>query len=157
LARSLPPDHPDLALPYKGRGQAALARGRFAAARDDLERALEFFEEALHIYEQAFGAEHHRVAFALTGMGQALIGLDRPAEAIPHLERALVIRTGTAVEPTDLAETRFALARALAAGEGDPARARELATLARDAYAADGDKSKATQAEVDAWLAARDP
>jgi tetratricopeptide (TPR) repeat protein len=37
---SLPANHPDLALPLKGRGQVALADGRPAQAVEDLERAL---------------------------------------------------------------------------------------------------------------------
>jgi hypothetical protein len=71
--------------------------------------------------------------------------------------RALSIRTTRQVDPVALAQTRFALARALwtapvAQGRDRP-RARTLAEQARDAYTALGDAEKTSLAEVQAWLA----
>ncbi|MFV8755908.1 protein kinase domain-containing protein [Nannocystaceae bacterium ST9] len=44
LGRVLPPDHLDLAFPYKGRGKSRLARGDHAGAILDLEQALRLHE-----------------------------------------------------------------------------------------------------------------
>ncbi len=88
----------------------------------------------------------------------ALTSLGAPTGAIPHLERALTLRTTNEEgAPIDLARTRFELARALwsapAAAGRDRPRARELAELAAADEAA-GDKSSKSLTEVREWLAA---
>ena len=97
------------------------------------------------------------VADPLTGLGQTLLGLAKPGDALPLLERALTIRTTHQVDPADLADTRFALARALwiapAAQDRDRPRARTLAEQAHAAFASLGDAQKAKLAEVQTWLA----
>jgi hypothetical protein len=74
------------------------------------------------------------------------------------LERALAIRTKDALPP-ELAETRFALARAVWDARGDRARAVALANDARAGYAPDAARFGGEYAEavaaIDAWLAAR--
>jgi hypothetical protein len=75
----------------------------------------------------------------------------KPAKAIPLLERALEIRRAANADPTLIAETRFALARALWDG-GQRKRAVAEATSARAAFAASPDRA-AEVAEVDAWFA----
>jgi len=73
-------------------------------------------------------------------------------EAVALLERALAIRLAGNVQPEELAETRFALARALAPAQAR--RARELALQALQDYA----RTVGSQRErlaVEAWLAAR--
>ncbi|HTM22550.1 MAG TPA: tetratricopeptide repeat protein, partial [Kofleriaceae bacterium] len=89
----------------------------------------------------------------LTGLAEALLGLDRPAEALPLAERAAAIREKNAL-PAELAESRFALARARWA-TGDRARALAVARQARDGFAGAGALAAPQAAEVDAWLAAR--
>ncbi len=68
----------------------------------------------------------------------------------------MTIRITHASDPTELAATRFALARALweaPAEQGrDRARAHELAELARTAYAEAGKKSAKELSEVETWL-----
>ena len=71
------------------------------------------------------------------------------------LERALALRTATPGDPVDLAATQMALARALWDGHADRARARDLATRARAAYAAAGGGKERSLSEVDAWLRGR--
>ncbi|HEY1556514.1 MAG TPA: hypothetical protein VGF94_16880, partial [Kofleriaceae bacterium] len=63
-----------------------------------------------------------------------LLGLGRAREAVPLLARALELRQGQAT-PDEIAEAQLALARALRASGGDAARARALATSARDLLA----------------------
>jgi hypothetical protein len=72
-----------------------------------------------------------------------------PTGAAEALERALLL--GEAGDPTDLARTRFALARALAAAEAP--RARELALAALTALTAAGPAYARQRAEAEAWLA----
>ncbi|HEY6036674.1 MAG TPA: hypothetical protein VIV58_20495, partial [Kofleriaceae bacterium] len=71
----------------------------------------------------------------------------------PLLERAVAMREKTESDATDLAESRFALARALPATEA--ARATQLAIAARDVYAKAGAGYQPRAAEVVSWLAAR--
>lgn len=130
-------------------GAVACSEGKFEQARD-------YQERALAIREQALGPDHPQIAYPLTGLGQALLGQREPADALAHLERALSIRSSDEGEPTQLAKTRFVLARALwdapADAGRDRARALELAELARSVYAEAGEKSTKELAEVEAWL-----
>ena len=84
-----------------------------------------------------------------------LVALGRPEEAIPILERALALRETTPDVHSEIAESRFALARALWIAKADRARSLRLAKRARDAYAAIGDGMEEELAEVKAWLAER--
>jgi tetratricopeptide (TPR) repeat protein len=86
----------------------------------------------------------------LTSLANAMLALGDPYGAVPPLEEALALR---AQDPFGLAETRFALARALAAGARDDAQARALARAARDAFATLGGFARQV-AEIDAWLGA---
>jgi tetratricopeptide (TPR) repeat protein len=146
----LGPSHPDVAVTLNNLGAAADDEGKHEDAR-------RYHERALAIREQALGPDHPLVAFSLTGLGRALLAQDKPADALIHLERALSIRTSNNVDPTRLASTRFALARALwnapADAGQDRGRARELGELARDAFAAAGEKSAGDLAQIQAWLA----
>ncbi|HEY0138931.1 MAG TPA: hypothetical protein VGB85_32820, partial [Nannocystis sp.] len=73
------------------------------------------------------------------------------ATAVPILERALAIREAGGVQPEEIAETRFSLARALAPTQ--PQRARTLAEQALRALATSGGSAR-EHAEIAAWLAA---
>jgi hypothetical protein len=97
---------------------------------------------ALAIWEGTAGREHPDVAYALQGLGDTHLAAGRPADAIAPLERALTIRAAGSV-PDDLAETRFALARALWDAGRDRPRARTLAGEAEAGLAAAIDKAAA--------------
>ncbi|MCX5741943.1 MAG: tetratricopeptide repeat protein, partial [Proteobacteria bacterium] len=94
-------------------------------------------------------------AWALTGRGLDLLALGRAAEAVAPLEHAVTERTEHGL-PVELAESRFALARAVTS-VGDHPRGVALATLARAAIAPDaarfGGWYAAMQADIEAWLA----
>ena len=101
------------------------------------------------------GPDHPYVAVALTGLGEAMRGQGNPSNAVPLLERALLIHTATDGDPSYFADTRFALARALwdAAPEAgrDRDRALTLAELARTAYV-EADEPMAKELEaLQAW------
>ncbi|MCY1013941.1 tetratricopeptide repeat protein [Nannocystis pusilla] len=116
------------------------------------EDALKLFARALASQEQVLGPDHASVAHTLLGRGDALIGLGRAAEAVPELERALAIREAAQVQPEELAEARFAVARALWDANGDRTRARALAEQAATTYpTAPGTED--ARASVGKWLA----
>jgi tetratricopeptide (TPR) repeat protein len=130
-------------------GLAALAQIHFTRAQYD--EALHLYTRALAIIEASLGPDHPNAAHVLNGLGETHRAVGRGAEAIPLLERALAIRAVSSVQSEELAESRFALARAL--GPAQAQRARELAEQALQAYAA-AVGSEREQAEVSAWLAA---
>ncbi|WP_266219271.1 serine/threonine-protein kinase [Paraliomyxa miuraensis] len=148
--KTLGPDHPKVASVCTELGIVAQEQGEHERARDSYERA-----EA--IYEKTLGPDHPYVAYPLTGLGTLRLDLAEPADALAPLERALAIRTTHEVDRALLAETQFALARALwsspAAQGPDRPRARGLAEQARDAYATLGEAKKTELDEVQAWLA----
>ncbi|QRN97346.1 serine/threonine protein kinase [Archangium violaceum] len=142
------PEHPEVAQPCNTLGLVLLDAG-------EPKQALEAFARALRIREHALGAHHPELAGPLTGQGEALMKLGRTAEALAPLERALSLRTTHAVPPVELAETRFALARALWASHRDTARARQLALVAQSALEQPGGEH--LRAEIQDWLASHAP
>jgi serine/threonine-protein kinase len=146
--KTLGPMHPKLASHLTDRATIRAGFGRLDDAIADSLRALA-------IREKALGPDHPYVATSLVQVGGGYLERGRAAAALPILERALQIRTAHDAAPDDLAEARFAVARALAATHGDRARARALAEQARATYAGLPVGGAATLAQVDAWLRAR--
>jgi tetratricopeptide (TPR) repeat protein len=142
------PDSAMIAEVVNGLGAVSIAQGRY-------DQALAFYERACAISEKALGAAHPDVAVSLTGEGRALVGLNAAARAMALLERALSIYERAPRTPWDLADTRFALARALVAVHGDRERARSLAVEARASYASGGAWTQGQLAAVDGWLRGR--
>ena len=138
-------EHPKVARALFELGQTRLRAGRRDAARAD-------YEKALRIWEHSRGKDHPDLAFALTHLALLDLDEDKPGPAIERLERALKVRGRKSLEPMLLADTQFALARALHMSGEDEARARELANKAREGYAAAGSKGKASVTAVDDWL-----
>jgi hypothetical protein len=68
------------------------------------------------------------------------------------LEQALADMEKAGATALTLAPARFALARALRLSAGDAARARELATAAREALAPTAEPRRASLSAVDAFL-----
>ncbi len=140
-------ESPRIASTIFGRGQLHLTRG-------DPRAALVDYRESLRIWEATLGPDHARTAYGLTGIGKAELQLDHPHEAVAALERALAVREAAKdVSDSDLAETRFYLAKALRAADRDRDRALALAKNARETFVkveADDDVR-----EADAWLASQ--
>jgi tetratricopeptide (TPR) repeat protein len=91
----------------------------------------------------------------IAGKGLDLLLLGRAKEAIVPLEKAVNLCAKVKL-PTAVAETSFALARALWEGGGDRSRARALAASARVAYAATAERYgsepyRAKVREIAAW------
>jgi len=146
--RQLGPDHPDVGIPVHNLGNVYHRRGELAKARDYQQRALNIFEKAL-------GPDHPYVAFPLTGLGKALVDLGQPAAAVAPLERALAIREQKGADEHDLAETQFALARALWGAKRDRNRALALARRAHASFAKRDQATQAERGEVADWLKLR--
>jgi tetratricopeptide (TPR) repeat protein len=130
--------------------------GETLLALDRPEPARARFERALAILERGLGAEHADLALPLKGLGLARLRQGRPADALAPLERALALRTRAAAasDPQEIAELRWALARALRALGREPARARELAEAAAAGYRGLGGESAGRVQEIARWLAA---
>jgi tetratricopeptide (TPR) repeat protein len=138
----LGPDHPELAVTLNNIANALWEMGRHR-------ETLPYYRRVVQIREKAFGPEHRTLVEPLTGVGHNLVDAGHDAEALPLLERALRIGEREKLKDDELAELRFALARALW-HKGDRARARKLAELARPGTVALDDPKQL--AELDAWL-----
>jgi tetratricopeptide (TPR) repeat protein len=134
-------------IPLEGRGEALELLGRYQEAERDL---LVSVERA----EALYGGEHSWTAIALNALGVAQLGLGKTREAVQTLEKALGIRERLDKGQETLAETRFALGRALWQEGQDRPRALSLARTARDDYRALHGHDRQVAA-IDAWLATR--
>jgi tetratricopeptide (TPR) repeat protein len=144
LEQSLGPDHPHVGQQLTNLCSTKEQLRRYEAAVADCERAVA-------IYEKSLGPAHPRVAFPLTGMGHALYGAKRFERSAAVLERAVVLRDATECDPSDKAETYFALAQALGAAGKDRRRARSLALRAQKLYEGMGELNRPELDEVLAW------
>jgi tetratricopeptide (TPR) repeat protein/predicted Ser/Thr protein kinase len=144
IQRETLPDGLDLAIALEALGRVLQAAKRY----DD---AVAAYTESL-----AVRSRHPTPSdryYGENGLGAVHLDAQRPARAIPHLERAIAARSEGEHDPTELAEAQFALARALIATRGDRKRARTLLETARGAYAVAEGVDAATLAKVDAALA----
>ena len=139
--------HPDMGLCLQNEGEALSGLKRFREALDAHRRAQAIWAESL-------GGDQRVIGYALNGMGVAQLGLGDAPGARKTLEEALALREKKETDPTPLAETRFALARALWI-VGERGRALSLAREARDAYARLPKEMAPRLRAVDAWLASR--
>ncbi len=121
---------------------------------DRFDEALALFERCRPVFEDRLG-EHRMIGFVLTGHGEALVGARRLEEAIGVLERALALRERLDELPVETAETRFHLARALAATDGDAARVEALIREAREAFEAGGESAAPSLEKLERWVAVR--
>ncbi len=139
-------DHPMIATSLAALAQIHHTRGQY----DD---ALRLYTRALTIVEASLGPDHPSTAHILNGLGMTHLMMGHPELAIPLLERALTLRQAGSVQREELAESRFALARALVSAPGQAPRARELAEQALADYTpAVG--SQHERSAVAAWLTA---
>jgi tetratricopeptide (TPR) repeat protein len=144
LARSVSADH-ELYL------QVLYERGWIAYMRGDHAGMLAAYQRGLEIATRRHGAGSFQHAAWEMNVGEALIDADRPADALPGLERAHAIFVERGTRSPELAMTAALLGRALRATGGDPARVRALAHLARDIYREHGFEEDAQY--IDAWAA----
>jgi tetratricopeptide (TPR) repeat protein/predicted Ser/Thr protein kinase len=138
--RVLGRDHPRVALVANNEGEVLNLLGRHREAEAAFRRSAALFRQR--------GADPILLAWALTGLGRALLGDNQADAAAAPLEEALAIRLQHHAAPQQLAETRFALARALWSRPADRGRALALGASARRDY---GEDQQGVD-EIDAWL-----
>jgi eukaryotic-like serine/threonine-protein kinase len=144
LEVALGPDHPDL-------GHALHSLGRVEAARGDNAAARRLYEATLQLWRSAYGDDHMLVAFPLLSLGELDLVEGRPDAAVSSLRAALSLWLAHPGDPRKLAQTRFALARALWHREEDRDEARMLVGKAREWFVSAGANEAAQLAELDAW------
>ncbi|NPC83354.1 tetratricopeptide repeat protein, partial [Pyxidicoccus fallax] len=111
------------------------------------EEAPATFEQAVALKREALGEDDSNLSYSYDGIGQVLLAQGRAADAVPPLRKALAYED---VEPEALAQTGFALAKALWETGTEPASIREEALRARERYLKLEKKQQA--AEIDTWL-----
>jgi eukaryotic-like serine/threonine-protein kinase len=145
--RAYGPNATILASVLSNRGEVLLALGR-------AQEAVAVFEDAISRWPSVGDRKGNLFSYPLTGLGQARLARGEPRLAIAPLERALSLREALPGNVADVAETRFALARALWDASRERARARKLAKDARAEYATALDaQAKSEGQRIDAWLA----
>ncbi len=111
-------------------------------------------QQAVELLSRLRGESHSSLRDSLFAFGRDLLSSEQPARAVAPLERALALGERT-LPAAELAELRFALARALWGATMDRDRARRLAELARDGAPREPG-SEATVVRIETWLAAHD-
>ena len=142
---ALGPDNPEVGRCLSRFANLQRKRGAFDEALALDARAVEIFEASAHPFQ----------VVALVGLGETLLALGRPAEAISQIERALSLQAERA-EDGRTASTRFALARALWEVPKSRPQALLLAERAREFYAARGGEGEEVE-ELTAWIDAHGP
>lgn len=143
--KTLGPKHPTLAIWLGNLARVEIGQGA-------PQKAIELLHRALAIEEAALGPKHVDLAFNLTALGEAHLAKNDPTGARSPLERAVVLRESPGVPKEKLAQSRFALARALF--PSDPKRARVLSASAEQGFLAAGDAAAKDLEAVRAWIAA---
>ncbi|HWB80946.1 MAG TPA: tetratricopeptide repeat-containing protein kinase family protein, partial [Nannocystaceae bacterium] len=144
-AQSLPANHREIGTTHHNIAMVLLDQGDTAAALDR-------FRDAVRV--RAAAADDPALANSLTGLGEALLARDRPAEALVELERAQAIRDENPGEPIAAARTRLALGRARWIEDRDRAAAHALVRAAAAELAAlRGPSRDRLVATAAAWLA----
>jgi tRNA A-37 threonylcarbamoyl transferase component Bud32/tetratricopeptide (TPR) repeat protein len=147
-ARVLGAVHPTVAIFESDRAEVLNLLHRYPEAQAGFSRAIDIWTSNV--------VDPMMTSYARTGLGLALLGERRPAEAVAPLQAALEVRVAGHAAPDLIGETRFALARALWARPGQRARAEELARQARADYETaehHGEMPPPAVAQIDAWLA----
>ena len=146
FAHALPEGHFGFLALSVNEGDLALAQGDAAAALTDYQRALATAKRNGQLTNPS-------TLQAWLGLGRAQLAAGQTRAAIDTLELGMP-GPERAVDPFVLADLRFTLAQALKKIGGDAARIQLLASQARAAYLASGERGKAPLAQLERWLAA---
>ncbi|MGZ3455124.1 MAG: tetratricopeptide repeat protein [Polyangiales bacterium] len=143
--KALGAKHPTLAIWLGNLARVEIGQGQ-------PQKAIELLGRALAIEEAALGPKHVDLAFNLTALGEAYLAKNDPVAARAPLERAVALRESGGAAKEKLAQSRFALARALV--NDDRKRARALALQAEEGFAGAGEAAAKDLEAVRAWLLA---
>jgi eukaryotic-like serine/threonine-protein kinase len=116
-------------------------------------QALEAAQKACDLSKKFENGETGEMRYCMLNIGRSLVALNRPAEAIPAMEKDVKWWEGEkGVDPEDVGTARFLLAQALREARKDPERAIALANRAHDDFLSVKSTKKAE--EVERWLRA---
>jgi len=142
---------------HPGVAEALFALGSLRAAAGQREDARRDWEQSLALWETTRGKDHPALAWPLERLAALDLEDGKAKLAVERLERAVKVRGRKGLPPTLLAETHFALAKALHQSGEDRTRAQELARKARKTYEAAGPAGASAAATIDEWLATAGP
>ncbi len=125
-----------------------------ANRQERFDEALEYARRGLRIDESILAMDHPDIAFPLTCVGEACIGLKNYDDAIDVLERAFQLRTENDVPPGNLAWTQWLLGRALVESVRNVSLGYQYIERARVILQSLGDATVDELNDVDTWLAA---
>ncbi len=131
-----------------------LARAHVRAGHLDV--AAPLVDRAVVILEGTQGPTFPELTRPLVAQGLIALARDRPVDALPPLERALVLARNAWELPLEHAELRLALADALWRADRDRLRARQLALEVQSRLRGEQDSvgQRGALARADAWLTA---
>jgi len=119
-------------------------------------QALETAQRACELAKKFENGETPEMRWCMLNVGRSLVALNRPAEAIPAMEKDVKWWEGEkGVDPDDVGTARFLLAQALRDAKKDPERAVALATRAREDFLSVKSTQKAQ--DVERWLRSGPP
>lgn len=139
---------------HPGHAFVLLNEGTVASWLGDHDAALASCRQGRRISEPLESGGGAETARALVCEAAALVGLGRPAEAMPLLQRAEELSAKHEAWPEFRARRQFVHAEALWETGGDLARARALAREALAFYRASPETPASVLARMEAWLAA---
>jgi tetratricopeptide (TPR) repeat protein len=147
--RTLPPDHPWIASAHYNIAVVLNNMRRWSDAIPHYEASIRI--GALDPEADASGIAAHRI-----GLGSTLVAAGETARAIEVLRETLPVVEREALRDPwferQLADGRFALARAIAKDEPQSAEAVELATAARDYYQVHAEHPRHHLERIQTWL-----
>jgi eukaryotic-like serine/threonine-protein kinase len=144
-------EHASVALNLHNLGEAQRLQGNYADARKTLERTLE-------IKRQHMAEDHPSIVLTSTALGRVLLDLGEGQAALALLEITAERRKAQESSPDAMAETLFALARAVHMTAEGPdrelarARALELGRQALAAYTEAGEDFRGEREQVERWI-----
>ncbi len=127
--------------------------GETLLALGETERAAKHLERAVSLLREHNDFDPQFLAVSLKGLGKAYLSQDSPQRAVPALEEAIKL-LGNGALPNELADARWALARAIADMSGGQRTQRAIveATAAREMYRSIGVDFDSVADEINAWL-----
>jgi tetratricopeptide (TPR) repeat protein len=139
--------HPKMAEAWASGAEYLNASGRYTEAHV-------MARQAIAVAEREPEPNEGTLTIALIALGVSWLERGQATLAVAPLERALRAVDDKNLEPVQLGRARFALARALAATKGPPARVLALAVAARAAFES-SPRHAAQRAAVDQWIEAQ--
>jgi len=140
---------PQVGLALNNLGNAANRAGDHAAAEA-------YCRDALDIDETYLAADHPDLGYALSCIGEALLGAGKPDQALAPLRRAHGVRDRLDIAVGSLAWTRWLYGRALWESGADRSLGLTYVTFARRVFLEMGESARSELADVETWLTAHD-